>query len=132
MSKSRGNAIELRATADETAGLIKRARTDTVREITYDPANRPEVSSLVLLAALCLDADPVSVAAGIGSGGAAALKRVVTEAVNEKFAPLRARRAELAREPGYVRQVLRDGCEAARSVATATLTEVRDAMSMRY
>src|ERR1700742_278611 len=75
MSKSRGNAIELRATADETAALIRGAKTDSIRRIGYDPARRPEVSSLVLLAALCLDRDPVSVAEEIGDGGAAALKR---------------------------------------------------------
>ena len=132
MSKSRANAITLRDTADETAALLRRARTDADRRITYDPAGRPEVSSLVLLAALCRDQDPASVAAEIGSGGAAALKRVVTEAVNERFAPVRARRAELARDMGYVRQVLRDGCEKARAVADATLAEVRDAMAMRY
>ena len=103
MSKSRGNAIELRATADETAALIRGAKTDSIRRIGYDPATRPEVSSLVLLAALCLDRDPVSVAEEIGDGGAAALKRVVTEAVNERFAPIRARRAELAADPGYAR-----------------------------
>ena len=60
MSKSRGNAIAIRATPDETARLIKGAKTDSVRTISYDPAGRPEVSSLVLLAALCLDADPVA------------------------------------------------------------------------
>lgn len=132
MSKSRGNAITLRATADETAALLKRAKTDSGRHITYDPAGRPEVSSLVLLAALCLEREPASVAAEIGPGGAAALKRVVTEAVNERFAPIRARRAELARDLGYVRQVLRDGGGKARAIADATLTEVRTAMSMRY
>src|SRR3984957_7670494 len=110
MSKSRGNAIELRATADETAALIRGAKTDSIRRIGYDPATRPEVSSLVLLAALCLDRDPVSVAEEIGDGGGAALKRLVTEAVNERFAPIRARRAALAADPGYARQVLRDGC----------------------
>ncbi len=132
MSKSRGNAIALRATADETARLIKGAKTDGLRHISYDPAARPEVSSLVLLAALCLDRDPVAVAAEIGDGGAALLKRVVTDAVNERFAPVRARRAELAADPGYTSQVLRDGCARARTVATATLEEVRDAMGMRY
>jgi tryptophanyl-tRNA synthetase len=132
MSKSRGNAIALRATADETARLIRGAKTDTQRRISYDPAGRPEVSSLVLLAALCLDRDPVSVADQIGDGGAAALKAVVTEAVNERFAPFRARRAELATDPGYARQVLRDGSARAREVAAATLEEVRDAMGMRY
>ena len=58
MSKSRGNAIELRATADETAALIRGAKTDSIRRISYDPASRPEVSSLVLLAALCLGPRP--------------------------------------------------------------------------
>jgi len=132
MSKSRGNAIALRATADETARLIRGAKTDAQRHVSYDPAGRPEVSSLVLLAALCLDRDPVSVAEQIGGGGAAALKATVTEAVNERLAPLRARRAELAADPGYARQVLRDGCVRARAVATATLEEVRDAMGTRY
>ena len=105
---------------------------DGDRRVTYDPANRPEVSSLVLLAALALERDPVTVAAEIGRGGAQELKRVVTEAVNERFAGIRARRAELAQDVGYVRQVLRCGCEKARGIAEATLAEVRDAMGMTY
>jgi tryptophanyl-tRNA synthetase len=132
MSKSRGNAIALRATADETARLVRGAKTDAERHISYDPAARPEVSSLVLLAALCLGRDPVSVADQIGGGGAAALKRTVTEAVNERLAPVRARRAELAADPGYARQVLREGGDRARAIAAATLEEVRDAMGTRY
>jgi tryptophanyl-tRNA synthetase len=132
MSKSRGNAIALRATADETATLIRTAKTDSVRHVSYDPEHRPEVSSLVLLAALCLGRDPVAVADDIGDRGAAGLKAMLTEAVNERFAPIRARRAELARDPGYARQVLRDGCERANAIADATLDEVRTAMGMRY
>jgi tryptophanyl-tRNA synthetase len=132
MSKSRGNAIALRASADETAALIRTAKTDSVRHVSYDPEHRPEVSSLVLLAALCTGRDPVAVADEIGDGGAAGLKAMLTEAVNERFAPIRARRAELARDPGYARQVLRDGCERANAIADATLDEVRTAMGMRY
>ena len=41
MSKSRGNAIALGASADETARLIRGANTDADRHITYDPAARP-------------------------------------------------------------------------------------------
>src|SRR5690348_7497096 len=51
MSKSAGNAIPLRAGPDETARLIRSARTDAARRITYDPVRRPEVSSLLLTAA---------------------------------------------------------------------------------
>jgi tryptophanyl-tRNA synthetase len=132
MSKSRGNTIPLAASAEETARLIRGAKTDALRHITYDPAARPEVSSLVLLGALCLDQDPREFADAIGSGGAVALKAAVTAAVNDRLAPVRACRAEYAREPGYVRQVLRDGNERANAIASATLGEVRSAMGMRY
>lgn len=132
MSKSRGNAIALAADADETARLIRGARTDSDRHITYDPAARPEVSSLVLLAALCQDREPHEVAEEIGTGGAAALKRHVTEAVNEHLAPIRARRTRYAEDRGHLRQVLRDGNERANAIAEATLDEVRGAMNSRY
>ena len=79
---SRGNAIELRATADETAALIRGARTDSIRRISY--------------------------------------------------APIRARRAELAADAGYARQVLRDGGVRTRAIAEQTLSQVRGAMGMRY
>jgi len=132
MSKSRGNTIPLSATADETARLIRGAKTDSERSISYDPERRPAVSSLVLMAALCLGRDPREVADGIGHGGAATLKTVLTTAVNDLLAPIRARRAEHARDLGYVRQVLRDGNERANEIAAATLAEVRAAMGMRY
>ena len=128
MSKSRGNAIALAATADETARLIRGAKTDAQRHITFDPAARPEVSSLVLLAALCQDRDPEHVATAIGAGGSAELKRVVTESANEFLRPLRARRAELAADPGYLRQVLREGNARAGAIASRTLAEVHALM----
>ncbi|WP_233273535.1 tryptophan--tRNA ligase [Streptomyces broussonetiae] len=132
MSKSRRNAITLAADADETARLLKGARTDSERHITYDPRTRPEVSSLLLLAALCQNRTPEEVAEEIGSAGAAALKRTVTEAVNEYLAPIRARRAEYAQDRTFLRGTLREGNERARAVADATLAEVRTAMNSHY
>ncbi|HWE09185.1 MAG TPA: hypothetical protein VG325_07515 [Solirubrobacteraceae bacterium] len=54
MSKSR-NAIA--ASADETARLLRQAKTGSDPHITYDPDARPEVSNLVLLTALCEERD---------------------------------------------------------------------------
>ena len=129
MSKSRGNAIALSAGPDETARLIGRAVTDADRNIAYAPDTRPEVSNLVLLAALCQDRDPHAVAAEIGDGGAAALKKVVTDSVNEFLRPIRARRAELTADRAYLRRVLADGEQRANAVADRTLDEVRAAMA---
>jgi tryptophanyl-tRNA synthetase len=132
MSKSRGNTIEIGMDADTTAKLIKKAVTDSDRQITYDPANRPEVSNLVMLAALCQGREPQDVAAEIGDGGGGGLKKLVTQAVNDHFAPIRARRAELAADQGYLESVLRAGNATANEVADQTLAEVRQAMGMVY
>jgi tryptophanyl-tRNA synthetase len=132
MSKSRGNAIALSATADQTAQLIKRAKTDAHRHITYEPDTRPDVSNLVLLAALCQDRDPHQVAEDIGTGGAAALKQVVTEAVNEFLRPIRARRTEYATDRSYLRRMLAAGNDKANTIAEQTLAQVRTAMSTSY
>jgi tryptophanyl-tRNA synthetase len=132
MSKSAGNAIQLRAGEDETARLIRSARTDAERRIRYDPEHRPEVASLLLTAALCGGTTPEALADEIGEGGAARLKRVATEAVNEHLRPLRERRRALAGADDHLRTVLRDGNERANAAADRTLATVREAMGMTY
>jgi len=132
MSKSKGNVIEIRMTADETAQRIKRAKTDSERVITFDPAARPEVSNLLTITALCEGGDPAVIADEIGDGGGGALKARTTDALNTFLAPIRARRQELEADPATVTDILRRGNERANEVAEATLDEVRDAMGMRY
>ena len=132
MSKSRRNTIELRMSADETAKALRKAKTDSDRVITYDPAARPEVANLLTLASLCGAGAPEEIAERIGDGGAGMLKRITTEAVNEFFAPIRARRADLAADEDYLLHVLHAGNERANAVANETLAAVRAAMGMDY
>ncbi len=132
MSKSKGNVVELRMTADETAKKIKGAKTDSDRVITWDPEGRPEVANLLLLISLCEGTTPEQVAEEIGDGGGGALKARLTEAINTELAPVRARRVELSADPAYLDDVLRRGNARANEVAEATLAEVREAMGMVY
>ena len=130
MSKSMGNTVMLSATADETATLIKKAKTDSERIITYDPVNRPEVANLLQLISLCTKEDPAAIASRIGDGGSGVLKSTLTEALNENLRPLREKRAQLEKEPEYIRQVLLTGAEKARAIGIKTLEEVRSVMNM--
>ena len=132
MSKSRGNAVMLGATEDETAALIKKAKTDAERVITWEPERRPEVSNLLLLISLCTKEQPQEIAARIGDKGAGELKKLLTEALNEKLRPIRAERRRLEGDAGYIVQVIREGVEAARAAAVKTLDEVRRAMNMNH
>lgn len=130
MSKSRNNAIYLSATADETAKLIKKAKTDSQRLVTFDPENRPEVANLLSLISLCTKETPESIADRIGDGGAGLLKKTLTEALNEELRPLRERRTQLENESAYIQDVLNNGVKQAREIACNTLDEVRAAMNM--
>jgi len=131
MSKSRNNAIMLSSTDDETAQLLKKAKTDTDRRITYDPDKRPEVANLLRMAAMTTGDTPENIAEKIGDGGGGKLKQIVTDALNAYLAPIRKRRAELEAQPEYVRRVLLRGNERAREAGAKTLDDVRRAMNMQ-
>jgi tryptophanyl-tRNA synthetase len=132
MSKSRGNAIALSASEDETAQLIRGAKTDPERLITYEPERRPEVSNLLLLAALCLETTPEVLAEQIGDAGSAALKRLATEAINERLRPIRRKRHELDGEVDFLRRILADEADRARVIGDQTLEDVRRLMHNSY
>ncbi|MFB7842183.1 tryptophan--tRNA ligase [Microbacterium sp. NPDC056052] len=130
MSKSHGNGIALGMSEEETAVAIRRARTDSERLIAYDPVRRPGVAGLLRTAATCLGVAPEEVAARIGTGGSAELKRVTTTAVNDFLRAHRERRARISPEDAAA--AIRAGNARARRVAVDTLDEVRAAMGMRY
>ena len=132
MSKSYGNAISISMTAEETAKLIKKAKTDSERNITFDPESRPEVSALLTTAGICSGRDPRELADEIGMGGGGQLKKVVTEAVNGRFAEIRERREKIVQDPDYIHDIIADGNRRANAIAHETLCEVREAMGMVY
>ncbi len=130
MSKSLHNCVFLCNSEDETAALVKKAKTDSERIITYDPEERPEVANLLMLISLCTGEEPEVIATRIGDKGSGELKKALTEALNEELRPLRSRRSELEKNPDYIRSVLLNGVTKAREIASSTLDEVRAAMNM--
>jgi tryptophanyl-tRNA synthetase len=127
-SKSLGNAIPLGATTDEICRLVRAMYTDPGHVRASDPG---QVEGNVVFAYLdAYDPDPTTVSElkeryrGGGLGDVALKRRL--EGVLEAFvAPIRARRAELARDRAYVMDVLRAGSERAGATTAAVLREVR-------
>jgi tryptophanyl-tRNA synthetase len=79
MSKSRNNAVMLSADEDETARLIKKAKTDSERTITFDPVKRPEVSNLLLIASLATGRSPAEIAGKSEKADSGKLKAFLTD-----------------------------------------------------
>ena len=130
MSKSRNNAIMLKATRDEIAQKVKKATTDCERFITYEPERRPQVANLLRLISV-MDGRPAEqIASQIGEAGAKALKEMLVETACDFLRPIQEKRKMYEQEPGYVRSVLQKGIERAREEASKTLELTLRVMNM--
>ena len=68
----------------------------------------------------------------LGKVGDVEVKRKLALAINSFLEPIRARRAELERNPRIVEEVLSAGSERARTEADETLRMIKDAMGLRF
>jgi tryptophanyl-tRNA synthetase len=99
-------------------------------EAPKDPAN----SAIVALYRLCAEPDAVALmedqfrAGGIGYGD---FKKRLFEALWDRFAPFRAKRAELSADPATLDAILEDGAKRARAVALPTMDRVRKAFGLK-
>jgi tryptophanyl-tRNA synthetase len=132
-SKSLGNAIPLAAGADEIRRLVQAMYTDPGHLRVSDPGR---VEGNVVFAYLeAFDPDKAAVAEleehyQRGGLGDAPLKRRLGDVLEQVIAPMRARRAALAGDRGYVRDVLREGTERAAAVTRSVLHAVRQAFAL--
>jgi len=132
-SKSLGNAIPLRATADEIRRLVEAMYTDPRHVRASDPGR---VEGNVVFSYLdAFDEDLTTVSElkeqyRRGGLGDVALKRRLEGVLEDVVAPIRARRGELACDRAYVVDVLRAGNEHASVTTEAVLRDVRGAFAL--
>ena len=67
-----------------------------------------------------------------GGLGDVKVKKFLNNVLQETLEPIRLRRQELAKDPGYVMDVLRQGTEVAQAAAAETLAQVKHAMKIDY
>jgi tryptophanyl-tRNA synthetase len=67
-----------------------------------------------------------------GGLGDMVVKRRLDGVLQDLLAPIRTRRAEYAKDPGEVLNMLAKGCDSARGVAAQTLHDVRHALGLTY
>jgi tryptophanyl-tRNA synthetase len=131
MSKSYGNTIDL---FGEEKPLRKRVMGIVTDSTPLEDPKDPDKSTIVDLYRLFAspaEVEEMKVAFRAGGTGYGHFKQRLFEALWDHFAPLRARREEIRRDPGDVDEVLRAGAVRAREVAGATMARVREAVGLR-
>ncbi|MCA9317001.1 MAG: tryptophan--tRNA ligase [Planctomycetes bacterium] len=131
MSKSYGNTIPLFGTDKETKKAIMGIVTDSASvEAPKDPASC-NVFALLKLLAPADELPAIEEQYRAGGTGYGAFKTLLLERFHDRFDAARARRQELAADPGVVRDALTRGAEKARAVAGEVLARVQRAVGIR-
>ena len=130
MSKSYNNSIYLSDNAETTAKMVMSMVTDTNRVRRADPGD-PDVCVAFNLHRLYVPQeklDEIVPACREAQIGCVDCKKILAGCINERLAPFRARREELASHPGFVDELLREGSRKASLISDAVMTEVRTAL----
>jgi tryptophanyl-tRNA synthetase len=130
MSKSYGNTLPIFGEEKPLRKLLMKITTDSTP--VEDPKPVAESTILALYKLFAKPADYAVMVAdhergGVGYGD---FKKRLADAYWEYFAPMRARRAEILADPGYVDQVLAAGAARAREEAARVLGRVRRAVGL--
>ena len=135
MSKSLNNGIYLGDSFEEMRDKVMQMYTDPDHLRVDDPG---KIEGNVVFAYLDVFADDKAKVAELkahyqrGGLGDVAVKKYLIEVLDQILAPIRQRRAELAKDPQAVYDILKRGSQQAEQVAAATLDEVKTAMQINY
>ena len=132
MSKSYGNTISLRDSVDDIQHKISKMPTDPARVKRNDPGE-PEKCPVWALHKVYSDdsrRDWIQNGCREATIGCLECKKPLADAIIKEQQPIQQRAQEFAANPGLVRSVVANGCEAAREVARGTLEEVQKAMGL--
>ncbi len=144
MSKSLGNCIYLSDTADEVTKKVKGMYTDPTHLQVSDPGHLEGNTVFTYLDAFATDEQVARLSKDYqtlqemkdhytrGGLGDMKCKKLLTEVLQETLEPIRQRRAEYERDIPAVYDILKQGCETARAMATETMDQVRRAMKIDY
>jgi tryptophanyl-tRNA synthetase len=135
MSKSLGNCIYLADDADTLKKKVMAMFTDPDHLRVEDPGKIE--GNMVFSYLDVFDTNKEYVAElkahyQRGGLGDVKVKRYLLEILEAKFAPIRDRRAEFAKDKAEVMNMLRLGSQQAKAVAAQTLLEVRRAIGVEY
>jgi tryptophanyl-tRNA synthetase len=131
MSKSYGNTIDIFGEEKETRKRIMSIVTDSV---AVEAPKNPDESTIFQLFSLVGTPDEIaSMRAKFEQGGTGygEFKKELFTRLWEFFGPMRQRREEILKDPGYIDQILRKGAERANAIADRVMERVRQAVGLR-
>ena len=134
MSKSYNNAIFIGDSPQEIRSKVGQMFTDPHRIKRSDPGN-PDICNVFAFHRVYSPAETVervNVDCRRAAIGCVEDKKNLAENIVSYLSPIHERRREYLQNRGWVEEVLEEGCQRARRVASQTMEDVRAAMKINY
>ena len=131
MSKSdpsEQSRISLIDDADAIALKIRRAKSDSILGVSYDPEQRPEASNLLTIFAALAERPRSEIETLYADTSFSEFKSRLADLAVEKLAPIAGEMRRLQADPGHLDRILRDGAERAGAIAEKVLAQAYDAV----
>ena len=122
--------ISLQDTPDVVLKKCKKAVTDSDSTVRFDPENKPGVSNLMSLYALCTNQTLEQVEAEFDGKGYGAFKPALAEVCNAVLAPIQERCKLILDDKAQMDAMMAQGAEKAMAIAEKTLQEVHRAVGI--
>ncbi|MCC8371876.1 MAG: tryptophan--tRNA ligase [Rickettsia endosymbiont of Pseudomimeciton antennatum] len=120
--------INLNDSRDQIYQKIKKAKTDHLSEISYDPQNRPEISNLIDIYCSLSGANVDKIVDQYQNAGFAKFKDDLADIIITTLTPINTKYIELIKNQDYLITTLHNGADKARITAAKTLIEVKKLM----
>ncbi|WP_342271368.1 tryptophan--tRNA ligase [Candidatus Tisiphia endosymbiont of Parasteatoda lunata] len=117
--------INLNDSRDQIYQKIKKAKTDHLAEISYDPQNRPEISNLINIYCSLSGSNVDTIVNQYQNTGFAKFKDDLADIIITTLTPINTKYAELMKNQDDLVSTLHEGADKARITAAKTLTEIK-------
>ena len=122
--------INLSDSPDQIRNKIRKAVTDSIGQVTFDPQERPGVSNLLEIYSALSGSRPEDICQRFEGKQTVDLKDELAEVLINELAPIRQEINHLQSSRDYVLQVLREGRDRALELASPNLREVKDILGI--
>ncbi len=126
MSKSFGNAILLSDKPEIIKKKVRKAMTDSGREIRYLPNKKPMISNLMRIYSGVSGEEIKKIENKFKGKGYNDFKKDLGEIIVKTLYPIQERRKKVINDNRLIKEVLEKGTERAREIGEGTMKEVRE------
>eukprot|EP00940_MAST-03C_sp_MAST-3C-sp2_P000737 g737.t1 len=122
--------INLTDSPDQVALKIRKAKTDAIPGLAYDPDTRPDVSNLIGMYAAFREIEMDVALTELETHNMGSLKSALTEVLVDRICPIGEEIRRLLSETNYIDGVLQEGAEDAQKIASSTMRRVKRALNI--